>query len=108
MTDIEKVKLKIGAVVSATFSDAQIQAFLDMEGSVSLAAAGALEAWATGQLGKKSSESIGSGDYSYSQKSIDDALALAKRLRDNDTNAPAFDTASMDLTNGSGITAEDD
>ena len=44
MSDIEKVRLKIGTLISATFSDAQIQAFLDMEGSVNMAAAAAIEA----------------------------------------------------------------
>ena len=36
MSDIEKGRLKIGAVISATYTDAQIQAFLDMEGSVNM------------------------------------------------------------------------
>ena len=78
MTDIEKVRLKIGAVISATFTDAQIQAFLDMEGSVNLAAAAAIEAWAAAAIGSPESEHI--GDYSYSSKAIDNALAIYTTL----------------------------
>jgi len=88
MTDIEKVKLKIGTVISATFTDAQIQAFLDMEGSVNMAAAAAIESWAVSAISGSDSERI--GDYSYSKKSIDNALALAKRLRDTESETPAM------------------
>lgn len=94
MTDIEKIRLKIGAVISATFTDTQIQAFLDMEGSVNLAAAAAIESWAAAALSTMESERI--GDYSY-KKSIDNALALAQRLRDSEAATPAIDWAQMDL-----------
>lgn len=93
MTDIEKVRLKIGAVISATYSDAQIQAFLDMEGTVNLAAAAAIEAWAAATISGMEAERI--GDYSYSKKAIDNALALADRLRK--TSAPAYGWTEMDL-----------
>ncbi len=106
MTDIEKIRLKIGAVISATFTDVQIQAFLDMEGSVNLAAAAAIESWAAAVISGAESERI--GDYSYSKKAIDNALALAQRLRDNEANIPVMDIASMDLTAGSAITDEED
>lgn len=106
MTDIEKVRLKIGAIISATFTDVQIQAFLDMEGSVNLAAAAAIEAWAAGAISGMESEHI--GDYSYAKKSIDNALALAKRLRDTEAEIPSMDIASFDLTNGSGITTDEE
>jgi hypothetical protein len=95
MTDIEKVRLKIGTVISATFTDDQIQAFLDMEGSVYLAAAAAIESWAAAAISTMESEKI--GDYSYSRKSIDNALAIAQRLRDGEANVPAIDWAEMDL-----------
>ncbi len=96
MADIEKVKLKIGTVISATHTDIQIQAFLDIEGgSIRLAAAEAIEAWAASAISGMESERI--GDYSYSRKSIDNALALAKRLRDDEANTPAMDWAEMDL-----------
>jgi hypothetical protein len=106
MTDIEKVRLKIGTVISATFTDDQIQAFLDMEGSVNLAAAAAIESWAASAANIMDSEKI--GDYSYSKKWIDKALALADRLRSVEAETPAMDIASMNLTAGSAITAEED
>jgi hypothetical protein len=96
MTDIEKVRLKIGAVISATFTDDQIQAFLDMEGSVNLAAAAAIESWAAAAVSGAESEKI--GDYSYSRKSIDNALALAERLRTAEAEIPAIDWASFNFT----------
>ncbi len=96
MTDIEKVRLKTGAVISATFTDAQIQAFLDMEGTVNLAAAAAIESWAAGQAAIATSERI--GDYSYNKKHVDNALALAQRLRDAEATIPAMDWTSLNLT----------
>ena len=96
MTDIEKVRLKIGSVISATFTDDQIQAFLDMEGSVNLAAAAAIESWAAAAISGTESERI--GDYSYSKKSIDNALALAERLRTAEAEAPAITWASFNFT----------
>lgn len=95
MTDIEKVRLKIGTVISATFTDAQIQAFLDMEGSVNMAAAAAIESWAAGIISNAESERI--GDYSYSKKFVDNALALAERLRETEAETPAMTWAEMDL-----------
>ena len=95
MTDIEKVKLKIGAVISATFTDAQIQAFLDMEGSVNMAAAAAIEAWAAAAISYMDSEHI--GDYSYSRKSINNALELAKRLREVEAGTPSITWAEPNL-----------
>jgi hypothetical protein len=100
MTDIEKVRLKIGAVISATFTDAQIQAFLDMEPDINNAAAAAIESWAAAQISEMQSEKI--GDYSYSRKSMNDALSLAERLRA--AMSPAFEWAEMNLT---GITDEE-
>lgn len=97
MTDREKVRLKIGTVISATFTDAQIDAFLEMEGSVNMAAAAAIEAWAVAAISGTESEHI--GDYSYSKKSIDNALALALRLRTTEAETPAMDWAEMNLTN---------
>lgn len=96
MTNIQKVRLKIGAVISATFTDDQIQTFLDMEGSVNLAAAAAIESWAAAAITGTESEKI--GDYSYSKKSIDNALALAQRLRQTEEEAPAMSWASMNFT----------
>lgn len=95
MTDIAKVRLKIGAVISATFTDDEIQAFLDMEGSVNLAAAAAIESWAAAAISYMESEHI--GDYSYSRRSINNALALAERLRTNESTIPVIEWAEPDL-----------
>ena len=95
MSDIEKVRLKIGTLISATFTDAQIQAFLDMQGSVNMAAAAAIEAWAAGLITTKDSEHI--GDYSYSRKYVANALDLARRLREVESTTPAIDWAEMNL-----------
>jgi len=107
MTDINKVRLLIADTGSLQYTDAQIQAFLDMAGgSVFFAAALALEAWAATVTGSASSERI--GDYSYTKKDADNKLALAQRYRDNENNGIAFGIASMNLTAGSRITNEDD
>ena len=98
MTEIAKVRLLIGDPAGLTqhFTDAEIQAFLDMaDDSVMLAAAIALEAWAATETGSAQSERI--GDYSYSKKTADNKLALAARYRDNETTTPLMDYAEMDL-----------
>ena len=97
MTDIEKVRLLIGTVVSATYSDAQIQGFLDIaDDYIYLAAAMALEARAAELLELAVSENI--GDYSYSKKSADNLLALAARYRASKEDAPAMDWAEFDFS----------
>jgi len=107
MTDIEKVRLLIGDVAGTQFTDAQIQAFLDMaDDSVMIAAALALESWAATITDETQSERI--GDYSYTKKTADNKLALAARYRADDASVPVLDIASMDLTSGSAITAEED
>lgn len=106
-TDIGKIRLTIGDknILAPVFTDEELQVFLDAEGSVNLAAAGALEAWAASYSANPDSEHI--GDYSYSQSVVNKMLALAAKLRAN-AEAPAMDIASMDLTAGSAITAEED
>ena len=101
MTDIEKIRLKIGTVISDTYTDDQIQAFLDMEESVNSAAASAIESWAAGQTATIESEHI--GDYSYSKRMVANALMIANRLRALDDTAPVVDYGSFNLT---GITEE--
>ena len=108
MTDIQKVRLLIADTLSVQFTDAQIQAFLDLAGGSVLTAAGyALEAWAASVTGGLTSEKI--GDYSYSKKDAEQKLALAKEYKDEDAKSPAFDWSEWDLTtSGSGITVEED
>lgn len=107
MTDIDKVRLLIADTGSVQFTDAQIQAFLDMAGGSLLTAAGyALEAWAASVTGGLTSEKI--GDYSYSKKDAEQKLKLAAEYKKQDAESPYMTWAEMDLTIGSGITAEED
>ena len=100
--DIGKVRLlisdtDIAPVTDAHFSDEEIQVFLTMEGdSVNLAAADALEAWAAIYSANVDSESI--GDYSYTQKVVDNMLSIAQRLRENESTTPVLDWAGFNLT----------
>ena len=96
MTDIEKIRLKIGdTTVPYQFSAAELQSFLDDEGSVRLASAAALEAWAAVYAANPDSETI--GGYAYSQKIGDKMLALAKRLKETEAETPAMTWAEPDL-----------
>ena len=107
MTDIDKVRLLIGDTGSVQFTDAEIQAFLDMaSGSVLTAAGFALEAWAASVTGGLTSEKI--GDYSYSKKDAEQKLKLAMEYKKQDTEKPYMTWAEIDLLCGSGITAEED
>lgn len=106
--DIGKVRLLIGDtdIADTQFSDEEITAFLTMGGSVNIAAALALESWAATLTDSALSEKI--GDYAYSKKAAANKLDLAARLRGNEATIPVSDWAEMDLTCGSGITAEED
>ena len=95
MTDIEKVRLLIGTVISATYSDAQIQAFLDMAVSVYGAAALALKSWAATVSDVIKSEKI--GDYSYTKSSVDNAIKLAENYEKKDATQPAVAWAEWDF-----------
>ena len=96
MTDIEKIRLKINDKTEPYhFTDIELQSFLTDEGSVGLASATALEAWAVAYAPNANSESI--GGYSYSQKIVDQMLALAKRLREKESGIPAMTWAELDL-----------
>ncbi len=110
-TDIGKVRLLIGdtditPTTDAQFSDEEIQVFLTLGGSVLMGAAKALEAWAGSLSGDLLSEKI--GDYSYTKKTVVDKLALADKYEKQDAEIPYLTWAEMDLTGGSGITAEED
>lgn len=104
LTDnIGKVRLLIGdtdvtPASDAHFTDEEISAFLTMaDDSVNIAAAIALEAWASTLSSNAESERI--GDYSYSKKEASNKLTLAERLRNNEANTPASDWSEMDLVN---------
>lgn len=106
--DVGKIRLIIGdkTILSAQFTDEELQYFLTAEGSINLAAAGALEAWAAAYAANADNERM--GDYSYAQSITKNMLTLAANLREGVANVPVFDIASMDLTAGSAITEEDD
>ena len=105
MADKDKVRLLIGDTGSIQFTDAEIQAFLDMaSGSVLTAAGFALEAWAASITGGLTSEKI--GDYSYSKKDAEQKLKLAMEYKKQDAEKPYLTWAEIDLTYG--ITAEED
>ncbi len=109
--DIGKVRLLIGdtditPITDAQFSDEEIQVFLNLGGSVLMGAAKALEAWAGALSGDLLSEKI--GDYSYTKKTVADKLALADKYEKQDAMIPYMTWSEIDLTFGSGITAEGD
>jgi len=102
-TDIGKVRLLIHDQINtydhpAHYSDAEIQLFLDSGGSVKLAAAEALEAWAAYYSDSPDSEKM--GDYSYSKKGQANMLALADRYRKSEEDTPVLEISSMDLVDG--------
>ncbi len=97
MTDIDKVRLLIADTGSIQFTDAQIQAFLDMaSGSILTAAGYALEAWAASITGGLTSERI--GDYAYTKKDAENKLKLALEYKKQDAEKPYLTWAEMDLS----------
>lgn len=107
MTDIQKVRLLIADTLSVQFTDAQIQAFLDMaSGSLLLAASYALEAWAATLTDSYTSEKI--GDYSYAKKGAENKITLAKKYREEDASTPYLTWAEMDLSGLGDTTIDED
>ncbi len=110
--NIGKVRLLIGdtdivPTTDAQFSDEEITAFLTMaSSSILLAASYALESWAASLTGSLTSEKL--GDYAYTKKESENKLTLAKKYREEDASSPYLTWAEIDLTFGSGITAEED
>lgn len=107
-TDVGKVRLLIGDkdIADPVFTDEEITVFLTDGGSVPLAAATALESWASQYAANADSEKI--GDYAFTQKIVDKMLALAKRFRDTEAASPYLTWAELDLIVGSDITAGED
>ena len=97
----------ITPTTDAQFNDEEIQFFFHLANdSLLLAASYALEAWAASITDSLKSEKI--GDYSYSKDEAGVKMALAKKYRTEDAENPYLTWAEMDLTIGSGITAEED
>lgn len=97
-TTVGKIRLKIGdtTLSDVVFTDEELTYFYTEQGSITLASAAALEAWAAKYGANADSEKI--GDYAYSQKIIDKLLAMAQNLRDTDANEPVLDTGAFNLT----------
>lgn len=107
-TEIQQVRLLVNDLIphwthTPHFTDGQIKTLLAMAGSVLLAAAMALEAWAASETMEIDTERI--GDYSYSRRSGSNKLDLARRYRDQAAEEaeaaltkPAFGWASLRLT----------
>jgi len=98
---VGKIRLIIGDTdvspsTDAVFTDEELTYFYTTEGSINLAAAMALEAWAAKYTASPDSEKI--GDYSYSQKNVDKMLALATRLREAVAGTPYLTWAEFDLS----------
>ena len=104
-TDVGKVRLMTGDkdLTSVVFSDEEITYFLTEAGSVELASAMLLEAWAALYTASPSAEKI--GDYSYSAKTVDNMLALAAKLRAKVAGVPYLTWGEMDLIS---LPSEDD
>ena len=104
-TTVGKIRLLIGDKddTDEVFTDAEITYFYTEAGSINLAAAMALEAWAATYGANADSENI--GDYSYTQKIVDKMLKLAARLRTTDAEIPVFEWSEPDLT---GLTGDDE
>jgi hypothetical protein len=100
MTDVQKVKLLVfGNEADTTFTDTQIQAFLDLQsGSVFYAAATACDSLAS-KVGANLKE-VRIGDFTdYSGKNqVTSLQAQAKAFRDWEDNTPAFSIAEEGLS----------
>jgi len=108
-TDRGKVRLLIGDTVDAghQFEDDEIDAFLTMaSGSILIAAAYALEAWASALSDSLTSEKI--GDYAYTKKNAANKMAQAMEYKKQDAEKPYLTWAEMDLSGVEDTTIDED
>jgi len=109
-TDRGKVRLIINDTASpigCIFSDLEIDTFLSMHsGSINLAAAEALGAWAAKYALLPDSEHI--GDYAYTQKTIANMNKLKNELEEKDVSSPYLTWAEMDLSGLGDTTIDED
>jgi len=110
--NIGKVRLLIGdtditPTTDAQFSDEEIQVFLTMaSNSILIAAAYALEAWASALTGSLTSEKI--GDYAYTKKEAETKANLAKEYKKQESETPYLTWAEMDLSGVADTTIDED
>lgn len=98
-TAVGKVRLTIGDTIlaDAKFTDEEIDYFLSENSSnINMAASDALRAWAASYGQNAASENL--GDYSYTQRIIENMLKLAARLRENEQAIPAGAIAEVAQT----------
>ena len=99
--NVGKIRLIIGdtdvsPASDAVFTDEELTYFFTTMGSINLAAAMALKAWAAKYTASPDSEKI--GDYAYTQKITDKMLALAANLEETDASTPYLTWAEFDLS----------
>lgn len=99
--NVGKIRLIIGdtdvsPASDAVFTDEELTYFFTTMGSINLAAAMALKAWAAKYTASPDSEKI--GDYAYTQKITDKMLALAANLEEADASTPYLTWAEFDLS----------
>lgn len=98
-TNVGKVRLRSGdnVITDYIFTNEEIDNFLDANsGDVNMAAADVLDAWAAIYMANADSEHI--GDYSYTQKIVDNMQKLAKSLRERAMSEPAGAFAEVGYT----------
>ena len=111
-TIIWKLRLIIGdtdvsPTTDAVFTDEELTYFLTANSNnTNLAAADALGAWIAKYTTSPDTERI--GDYSYSQKIIQNMNKLKTELEAKDSSTPYLTWSEIDLTAGSAITEEAD
>lgn len=107
MTDRQKVRLLIADTGSVQFDDDEIDAFLAMAGgSILIAAAFALEAWAASLTGSLTSEKI--GDYAYTKKEAANKTTLALEYKRQEAESPYLTWAEMNLSGVEDTTVSED
>ena len=97
-TNVGKIRLMIGDkdIANYIFTDEELTHFYSSAGSLNLAAAEALEAWAAQYGANADTERI--GDYSYAQNIVTKMLAMAKQYREKEATTPAMDWGGFNFT----------
>jgi len=101
-TAVGQVRLKIGdtdvtPATDAVFTDEELTYFLGLySNDVSKAAAEACRAWAAKYATNADQEKI--GDYSYSQKAVDNLIKMAEKFDVEAAMVPVLEISQMDLT----------